>query len=929
MDRGAHFYRCDLQVHSPRDRAWAGTVPVADEEREAYARSLIKACRERGVQAVAITDHHDFAFVPYVRKAAAQERAEDGSALADKERVVVFPGLELTLAVPCQALLLLDADFPDEWFDTVLTALAIAPHPATEAKGPEVKRLAFDSIGQVVESLDKQTVLRGRYIVLPNVSDGGGSTLIRKGMAPKYVSMPCVGGYVDGGVSGLGDGCRDILAGRNSEWGNKPLGVFQTSDSRREDHSTLGDPSTWVKWAVPTAEALRQACLARQSRISVDEPQLPSTFIQSVSVSNSKFLGPFDVELNPQYSAFIGGRGTGKSTALEYLRWALCDQPASADEDGESPDYQLRRDSLIAKTLRPFGSVVEVRFVVNGVHHVVRRQSSDGRLLLKIAGGEFEPATEAQIRSLVSIQAYSQKQLSSVAIRIDELTRFLEAPGRSELVGIDQGFEKLSAKIREVHAERLEYRLIRRSLSEEQRELTSLRQQAESIRDGLSGLTEEQQQLISQSPAYQEAEQIAQGLLRDVQVAIDALTAADERLSGLPRARSITDEPTEWNEVEQLRSTVTTLLQEARSSNSALLERLRVAVAEDGSISQLLLSWRESHDRFNDRYEGAKAASQTHQSRLQELTAIDRRISELATSADQAAARLDALGDPEHRYRAQWGEWLELHQKRLSVLQRLADRLAELSSDLIRAQLRVAGDTTTLIGRLKDLVRGSGIHSTRLEEIVAAVLAADDPIQEWLDLVGEFESVATWSAESSQDVPLPNSLSRASIGASQIEKLGERLTADGWLDFALRPLRPVPVFEFEAREGDFIPFADASAGQQATALLKALLSQDGPPLIIDQPEDDLDNQVVLEIVEDIWGAKARRQLIFASHNANLVVNGDAELVVSFDYRVSGDASGGKIATEGAIDVPETNAVIKRVMEGGAEAFKLRRDKYGF
>lgn len=84
-----------------------------------------------------------------------------------------------------------------------------------------------------------------------------------------------------------------------------------------------------------------------------------------------------------------------------------------------------------------------------------------------------------------------------------------------------------------------------------------------------------------------------------------------------------------------------------------------------------------------------------------------------------------------------------------------------------------------------------------------------------------------------------------------------------------------------------------------------------------------------KIVENIWNAKARRQLIFASHSANLVVNGDAELVVSFDYRVSGDASGGKVSSEGAIDVPETNAVIKRVMEGGEEAFKLRKAKYGF
>jgi type III restriction enzyme len=82
-------------------------------------------------------------------------------------------------------------------------------------------------------------------------------------------------------------------------------------------------------------------------------------------------------------------------------------------------------------------------------------------------------------------------------------------------------------------------------------------------------------------------------------------------------------------------------------------------------------------------------------------------------------------------------------------------------------------------------------------------------------------------------------------------------------------------------------------------------------------------------VEQVWQAKQKRQLIFASHNANLVVNGDAELVAWCDHRAAGDQSGGKIAGEGAIDVHEVREAIKRIMEGGEAAFKLRREKYGF
>ena len=87
--------------------------------------------------------------------------------------------------------------------------------------------------------------------------------------------------------------------------------------------------------------------------------------------------------------------------------------------------------------------------------------------------------------------------------------------------------------------------------------------------------------------------------------------------------------------------------------------------------------------------------------------------------------------------------------------------------------------------------------------------------------------------------------------------------------------------------------------------------------------------MILNIARQIWGAKQHRQLIFTSHNANIVVNGDAELVICCDYRVAGQQSGGQIRYEGAIDVKIVRDEITSVTEGGPEAFRLRKDKYGF
>src|SRR5260370_24190827 len=114
MDKGAHFYKCDFQVHTPRDARWSGGDAITDTERKAYADELILACRRKGLDAIAITDHHDFAFFPYVRRASQDELDESGQSVRAEDQIVVFPGIEMTLTAPnCQALLILDSQFPE------------------------------------------------------------------------------------------------------------------------------------------------------------------------------------------------------------------------------------------------------------------------------------------------------------------------------------------------------------------------------------------------------------------------------------------------------------------------------------------------------------------------------------------------------------------------------------------------------------------------------------------------------------------------------------------------------------------------------------------------------------------------------------------------------------------------------------------------
>src|SRR5262249_50693194 len=127
------------------------------------------------------------------------------------------------------------------------------------------------------------------------------------------------------------------------------------------------------------------------------------------------------------------------------------------------------------------------------------------------------------------------------------------------------------------------------------------------------------------------------------------------------------------------------------------------------------------------------------------------------------------------------------------------------------------------------------------------------------------------------------------------------------------------------------PLEALSAGQKATAVLLLLLLESDAPLVVDQPEDDLGSRFITEgVVPRMRQEKRRRQFVFSTHNANIPVLGDAELIVGLT--ATGEAPHGQATIEdghrGSIDVQSVCALVEELLEGGEDAFELRRLKYG-
>lgn len=932
MDDGAHYFKTDLQVHTPRDGRWKGSRPITADERSRYGRDFVSACRAKALRAVAITDHHDIALFPYIKAAAEFEIGANGEVLPSTDQLVVFPGIELTLAVPCQALLLFDAAFSESDLARALDVLTITPADAGAAKGSDPTAISHLTDLRILhDEFDRHAWLRGRYIVLPNVSDSGHGTLLRTKMQQKYIDMPCVGAYVDGSIGKLGDGNQRILAGEDQAWGHKRVAVVQTSDARDGTFGDLGAHTTWIKWAAPTAEALRQAFLAQESRVAHDEPDLPSVVVTRLSVSNSKFMGPIELELNPQYNAIIGGRGTGKSTILEYLRWALCDQPGLHQADEEAPDHSARRRRLIAQTLEPFKNHVDVHLLVNGIPHMVRRYAETGEVSLRVGSAQLQSATPDDVRGLLPIQAYSQKQLSSVSVRVDELTRFVTTPIREALESIAAREETLAARTRENFVVLQRQRTLERATTRDQLLTESLDQQASSLREGLSGVTPADREIIAQKPKFDATDQVVAGWTRRLE---RARSAAEEYEATMARLASEMP-PIPSSEAVAHHDLLVSIdggLRDAMKEAARLAEQARQQArnVDEGStgLGALLEDWRTKRDAFTNEYAAATERSAAHRSKLDELAKLESRRRELQGALDEQTEELAGLSAAAEKHAELRAEWRSLQAERSNAIEVECKALTELSEGLIRADVVRNAGLATLKTRFKSAVTGSKVRAAKIEAFLEDIAKAADPLTAWQQAMDELEAAVLAKEDPGSSASSPTSpLQR--FKADEIEKMAALLSPEEVLELCLLSMDDHPSFEYQTKDGEYIAFDDASAGQQATTLVRVLLNQPGPPLIIDQPEEDLDSQVILAIVGQIWGAKRGRQLIFTSHNANLVVNGDAELVVCCDYRAAGDQSGGQIKLRGAIDIPEVRKEITVVMEGGERAFRLRKEKYGF
>ncbi len=925
---GAEWRKTDFQVHTPRDAGWSGSRSLPgggdDDEkaRDEWADEFVQACLKKGLGAIAITDHHDIVMYPYV------ERAIERSAAA-RDALWLFPGMEITCNDSVQCLILFDQG--SEWNEVrrIFGKMpAIAEPDKDAAQAPQTKLCGRD-VKALIGDLYEDDIIRGKHLALPHARDGGHKDILRKGFHPRFAELEVDGVYNEVSYSKLDDITLRKIYGEINDWGDRRRGIITTGDNRKASYEDLGINACWMRLGEPTAEALRQAVLADEARITYSEPAIPSQRLLELRVSSSLTGMDFEVTFNDGFNALIGGRGSGKSAILEYLRFGLGRSTLDATEDVAT----TRERDLITSTL--VGGFVEIDLERNGVVETWRRTLDKMAVITVSSGTESRDLPIHVAQERFRARAFSQKQLSTMVRRPETADEQITGIAAAESVDrrrqAEQEIDDAERQVRAAFQQVIQSWAAQAAYDRAEAASADLIKRLEAIRARLEvgGLSVEQQQVLDKQPVYSRTVatfQTAEKLIRATMEQAKQLTEIP-----LDDWDGLVDTPS----VDNAHQTMLRLNDRLREAIGEITDALAKA-AEDLAVHKV--GFEEDRTKFNAEYTTANQA----QSHLAAVLAEFRQLGEgqqvvEKNLQDARTARAKLLGSDSRLAEARSTLGTRVTALR-EILNEASEKVKEMSTGVLRAHVEEETAPARFMEALMELCERCGIRDvdTRCRELVLE--AARNGRQGWEELVHRLQRIreAQILRGDGGEADL-NDISelRSVIGFltdNQARQVLARLDDDRLGKFLSAWASPFIRFEYRDR-GSYMPFDRASPGQQASALLALLLNQEAGTLIIDQPEDDLDNRVIMTIAKQLQTTKRKRQLIFATHNPNFVVNGDADKVVALMPSVEPNATESvraaqiAIDEDGAIETPAVRKAITETMEGGMRAFELRGRKY--
>ena len=874
---GARFYRCALQVN-PFAYLETHNKSTAFKSEDEYNRAIIETCLEVGIEVIAVTDHYR------IKHSASLVRATRNTNL------YAFSGFEAVTKDGVHFLCLFDPD-KDEVLERFIGECGIHD---TDQPSPTGSK---DSI-ELLECSKNW----GAVCIAAHVASEGG--LLRKLSGQSRVNVwtnpDLLACALPGPVSDAPDRIRPILENKDAQHRRDcSLAILNASDVNDPEDLKKDGASCFIKMSTVSVEAFRQAFLDPDSRVRLHSDLKPEPHAEFLAMTwEGGFLRDTAVHFNENLNVLVGGRGTGKSTMIESIRYAL-----GLDPLGE--EAQKAHEGVIRHVLQ---SGTKVSLLVRS-HKPSKRcytieRSVPNPPVVRDEAGEVLTLSPRDV--MPGVEVFGQHEISELTKSPEKLTLLLERfvdwdptlSGRKSQVRLE--LERSRSRIVDVRRElqRLDERLAALpGLEETQKRF----QQA-----GLEERLKEKSLLVREERLFSNLEErldqyrtlhneLTEGL------PVDTAFVSSKALEGLPNSDIL-------SEIQGILRTLSTKLE-------TLGVQFGKALAEtDHAIAQTKSRWNERKTAIEETYE--KLLRELQESKIDgaEFIQLRQQIEELRPLNDKMERLKRDLEAHEAQRRNLLAEWVDIKAAEYRQVETAAKRVSRKLRDRVQVRVTMAGNRDPLERLLREiggnlaaaLDRLRGHDQLSLPELAQKCRAGKEALRKHYNLPS---GAAERIAQADLDLFM------------RIEELELPATTEIQLNTAP-----------DGEPANWQTLQALSTGQKATAVLLLLLLESEAPLVVDQPEDDLDNRFITESVVPIMRQeKRRRQFVFSTHNANIPVLGDAELILGL--AASGEAREGqaRIAPRhmASIDSRPVRELVEEILEGGKAAFEMRRSKYGF
>lgn len=672
----------------------------------------------------------------------------------------------------------------------------------------------------------------------------------------------------------------------------------------------IGKRYTWIKLDKnPSLESIRQAFLFPDRVKNCFESQFnpytePQLWIRSIEIRDSLITkNPLKVCFNPQLNTIIGGRGSGKSSIFRFLRGAFkkVSDINGLPEIKEEQEQFFKKPSADKGVLKDDTQII-VEFVRDGLlFKVTYHRGSLG--IERLEEGKWVEESDKNYAQFFTFEQYTQKQVFAISRNTNALREL-----------IDSSSESIKASKAERDKLRDEYISVKQQLkhaaaSKERMEMLDteikdLKQKIDSFRSShISEIVQKQEQFAKQHTAIEAFFNVLLIKLENVKtasvnfnVALDYGQFADKHRAEVETiVASLLAEISQWT--SEMNISVLSIEEKIKGAYSKLQE---TSFEKDRTAHNDLLNKTQANLEKNGINE--ISSFQEYSNRLQAKEKEKEELLKITGGLPVLESRLKSIVDA-------------IYDRTQEITDRRNDIVKDLSTDKVQVLVLPKSDSKKFIERFRAIIQKDKGYDNDIKIIQDKCfpLGKVDFRKVYAEIIADIKGLR---AGKSSTIGFDGYFARMAreLDEEQLAKL-EMLVPDDNIDVRYKPNGST----------QFKSIVSASAGQKTTAVLTFILSQGRMPLLLDQPEDDLDNRLVCDLIVDkISKIKNNRQIIVITHNANIPVIGDAEYIVSMDS----SSRYLKVHSEGMLENKEVKKEICAIMEGGEEAFKLRAERYG-